>query len=225
MKTYLFLILVLSQFCFSQSFETYRFGVRAGSNLSIIVRDEISRTQFNDPHYIMGYYFGFIFDKVINERTVLQGEILYNQVGSKWGGPFFGAWDGDYAQYNLKYITIPIYFKLDSRIGNQFKDFDVIVGASYSYNIYARQKVVIESYTELNYGPDNLRGEINPHEIGILAGLKIPFVEGKIDVSIHYYWAITKLYGRKSKTYPDGLEDKSGFKNRNLSLGFDFFIF
>ena len=224
MRITLLLIFVFTHFCFSQSLKDYRIGCKLGPNFSHIVRDESSRFRFNDPFIKLGITFGLVIDKTINENTSIQGEILYNQVGSRWGKSLFGG-DLDYAIYNLEYISIPVYYKFKSRIGNLFTDFDFLLGISYSYNISAKQEVMIESNDELDYGPDTIRDEINVHEFGILTGIKIPFYKQRIFISIQYYWAITDIYQNRTISYPDELQDKNDFKNRNLSITFDFIIF
>jgi len=217
MKLYMITFLAAFQFCYSQVANSYQFGVKAGANFSHIVRDEISKTELNESYMKLGFAAGVFVDKSLSEYTSLRVEFLYNQVGSNWGKNMFPqSQSGNYAEYDLRYLTIPVYFKLKSRIGNLLKDFDFMIGPCYSYNVYARQKVVIEAMDQLNYGPNNLREEINLHEFGVLTGIKLPFIGNKVSISLHYYWALTNLYSNETTTYPDGLDDKSSFKNRNL---------
>ncbi|MBD3225519.1 MAG: outer membrane beta-barrel protein [Caldithrix sp.] len=224
MKITVLLVLIFSHFCFSQMNSDYRIGGKIGMNISHIVRDESSRSDFNDPYMKIGITFGFVVDKTINENTSIQGELVYNQVGSRWGNSMFENPGHDHAVYNLEYVTIPIYFKLNSKIGDLFTDFDFLLGASYSYNISAKQEVTIESYDEIDYGPKNIRDELNHNELGVLAGIKLPFYKDRIYFSLQYYWALTRLYHSPTIAYPDELQNKSEFKNRSFTISFDVFI-
>ena len=131
----------------------------------------------------------------------------------------------DYAIYNLSYISVPICFQFDSRIGYLLDNFDLSLGLSYSYNIYAKQEMFVETYHKLNYGPNNIRNEINHHEVGILSGIRFPFYKKRIYISFQYYWAITRLYRIRTIVYPDQLVNKEEFRNGSFNISFDVFLF
>lgn len=111
---------------------------------------------------------------------------------------------GDYAIYDLTYITLAVYLKHKAMIKKLINDFDFIYGIYYSYNISAKQKWVIEAPIPLDTGPQNFRDEINNHELGYSLGFKLPFFERKLFFGIIYNNALTKLY---KGTYQGYLHD------------------
>lgn len=225
MRISILFILIFIASGFSQNDHAFRFGLKFGGNLSKIVRDQIPESNFNEPYYKLGSTLGIIVLKSLGEKTSLQGELVYRQAGSLWGKNIWGVSDIEYAIYHLSYITVPVYFQFDSRIGNIVDNFDFLVGASYSYNIFARQEMHIESPVELNYGPENIRDEISHQELGVLTGIKLPFYKDRIYFSLQYYWALTGLYSGLTKSYPDELQDKVEFKNRSFTISCEVYIF
>lgn len=224
LRTILF-ILILFNSLISQDSKEYSFGLKFGFNFSHITGG-YSYGKLNNAHKKPGINFGFIFHKRINELTSLQAEILYNEMGSKWGQPLIcSVYDSDYAIYKFKYITIPVYYKCKSKIGNLIKDFDFVIGACYSYNFMAKQTWVVEVYDyTLDVGPSDIRNEINIHEIGIIYGIKIPFKNRKYYLNFLFYNAISKIYHSTYKGYVNDFMDKNEFRNNTFSISFDYFL-
>lgn len=102
---------------------------------------------------------GFIFSQQLDEINTLQLDLLYEEKGSAWGSPFYSiGYDGDYAFYNLTYLSTSLYFKMKSRIDTLLKDFDFMIGGAWPHNLYARQKWVIEdAINGFETGPDDIR--------------------------------------------------------------------
>lgn len=231
MKKIFVILLLLIAPLYSQNYfsdKTFHFGLKLGANFAHIVGTENSEGRFTEAHSKFGPAIGVIFDKKIGRLTSLQGEIIYNDVGSKWQQPWYGiGWSGDYAIYKLKYITIPIYVKISNELGGFLDNFDLIIGASYSYNISAKQEILIEAdgYSP-DYGPENIKDDINRHETGLLFGIKIPYNKKrrKIYINVQFYWALTHLYKSDAVTYPDGVQDLDKLKSRNLSVSLEYFF-
>ncbi|GEM_PF-3011337 len=206
---------------------TLRYGIKIGANFAHIVGAD-DDGMFTEEHSKFGPALGVTAEKELGRLLSLQGEILYNDVGSKWQQPLLGiGYDGNYAIYYLKYISVPLYLKIRNDLGAFLDNFELIAGAAYSYNISAKQKVVIESdgYTP-DYGPLNIRNDINRNEYGILFGINIPYnkKKRKINITVQFYWALTNLYKSDAKTYPEGLQNLGQLKNRNLSINFEYFF-
>jgi len=232
MKKSLLIFLLIIPTLYSQNHfndKGFHFGLKLGANFAHIAGAENSEGHFTEAHSRFGPVIGVIFDKKIGRLTSLQGELLYNDVGSKWQQPWFGfGWSGNYAIYKLKYITIPLYVKISNELGNFLDNFDLILGASYSYNIAAKQEISIEAdgYAP-DSGPENIKDDINPHEAGLLLGIKIPYNKKrrKVYINVQFYWALTYLYKSDAVSYPDGVQDLDKLKNRNLSVSLEYFIY
>lgn len=224
----LFFNLFLFGLLFSQNFADIKLGIKVGLNFSDISgAQRVYSSKLSEPHKKLGGNFGIILNKPIDNTISLQLEMLYNEVGTKWGQPFFGlGYDGDYAIYNLKYFSFFGYYKLKSKIGNLIKDFDFVIGAAYSYNISAKQKWTVEVY-DYNFetGPKDIRSEINQHELGYVYGLKIPFKERRFYLSLLFYNSISTLYPDSYTVYKDDYYNKEEMRNHTISLSFDYFIF
>ena len=231
MKKIIMLVLAAILFASAQDSTGYRFGVAMGVNFSKIFTSDESVSRIWPPTYKAGYTVGVIMEKQINRRTSFQFELLYREAGSKWGQPLFGlGYDGDYAIYKLRYISLPFYYKLKSNIGTLLKNFDFCIGLVYSYNIFAEKQFVEEfdpppgEDGTYNPGPSNIRDEINLHEFGLTVGVKIP-IGADWSVSVTYYRALNELYKDKTIIYPDDLNNKDTFVNSNFSVSVEYFIF
>jgi len=222
------LILVLVNIVFPQDSSPFRIGIKGGLNFSTITGAERRYTgNLSENQNKLGYNLGIITDKKIDSMFAVQFEVLYNNTGSKWGQPLIGlGYDGDYAIYELKYLTVSAIGKFKSRIGDLIKDFDFVLGASYSYNLSARQKWVVEIYGDYNFetGPSDIRSQINQHEFGIVYGIKFPIAKRKYYLSILFYNALTTLYSRTIPLYKDDFTNKLEMRNNNLSICFDLFF-
>ena len=223
-----FLNLFLLSLLFSQNTSDLKLGIKIGLNFSNISGAKRNYSgNLSDPHIKLGSNFGIILNKAIDNTNSFQFEMLYNDVGSEWGRPFFNlGYDGDYAIYELKYFSFFGYFKLKSKIGNLIKDFDFIIGAAYSYNFSAKQKWIVEVYDyDFETGPKDIRSEINHHEIGYIYGLKIPFKNRRLYLSLLFYNSISSLYSDSHTVYKDDFYNKEAMHNHTISLCFDYFIF
>jgi len=226
MRKLLLVILFVVQLVYAQESGDYRFGIKIGPNFSYLITYDNSPTGFEGPYTKLGICVGFIVDKTINEFTSFQAELIYNMVGSQWGKMFLEfSYEGNYVIYDLHYLSVPLYFKFKSNIGSILKDFDFMAGAVYSYNLRAEQDVYIEEEYPVDYGPTNIRDEVNHHELGIIAGIKIPSPGRKFALSIHYYWALTDLFSDPTVVYPHGLRHRDELINRNFSVSIEYFIF
>ncbi len=223
--------LIIIASLFSQDTSSVRIGFKGGLNFSFIPTLNNQHSGFgslNNANRKLGFNLGVILDRETNSPTAYQVELFYNETGSKWGQPLIGfliPYDGDYVIYELKYITISAYFKLKSRIGNLIKDFDFVIGASYSYNISTRQEWVVE-YSNYDFivGPPDIQSEINRHEFGIVYGIKFPFKNRHFYLSFLFYNALTTLYPDTYSQYKDDFKYKYKMRNNTFSICFDVFI-
>ncbi len=230
-KCFVILLLPL-QFLAAQNYSQhpFYFGLKIGGNFAHIVGAEQPNSHFGEEHSKFGFALGGIFERNISKLISLEGELLYDSRGSKWGQQLIGLGDdGDYVIYNLKYISIPLYLKFSNDFGDFLDNFDFILGFNYSYNISAKQEVVIESDGTIpgyEYGPENIRDDINKNELGVLLGIKIPYNKKrrKIYINVQFYWALTNLYKSDAVIYPDGVQNLDKLKNRNLSISFEYFF-
>ena len=210
---------------FSQDSSSINIGFKGGLNFSYISGAHYDYSgNLNDNNFKFGFNFGVILDKKTKNPTSFQLELIYNKTGSKWGQPLIGfGYDGDYVIYELQYLTISTYFKLKSRIGNLFKDFDFALGVSYSYNISATQNWVLEN-SDFE-GPSNIRDELNKHEIGIVYGVKFPFKNRNYYLNFMFYHALTTLYPDSYIGYMGDFGKKNQMRNNTFSISFDAFLF
>ena len=199
-------------------------GLKGGFNFSYISGSQHNYDgSLNDENPKFGFTYGIILDKKTKNLTSFQFELIYSETGSKWSQGLIPGPSGNYVIYELKYLTISTYFKLKSRIGNLIKDFDFALGGSYSYNLSASQKWVLENS---NFeGPSNIRDEIYKHEFGIVYGIKFPFKNRKHYLSFMFYLAITTLYPEPSGAYMWDFSNKGHMRNNTFSISFDFFLF
>ena len=218
---------IISVMLFAQDTTSMNFGFKGGFNLSYISGNNENSGKLNEDHSKLGYNFGIILDKRYSAESAFQVELLYSNIGSKWGKPFFSlkAYDGNYVIYELQYISLSAYLKLKSKIGKLFKDFDFVIGASYSYNLKARQKWIVEYYDyDFDSGPSDIRNDINHHEIGLIGGVKFPFGNRKYYLNILFYHAISTLYKEKYKYYKDDFNTKENMRNNTFSISMDVFL-
>ena len=225
--------LLLVSFLFPQDSSSFRIGIKGGINFSDITGAEYrNSSNLNNNHSKFGFNLGIIADNKIDSMFTVQFELLYNLTGSKWGQPLIKigyvgiGYDGNYAIYELKYFTISVLGKFKSRIGNLIKDFDFVLGGSYSHNLSARQKWIVEINGDYDFetGPSDIRSQINQNEFGIVYGIKFPFANRKYYLSILFYNAITTLYSRPIPLYKDDFTEKLEMRNNTLSICFDLFF-
>ena len=221
--------LLIVSFLFPQDSSSFRICIKGGVNFSYITGAEkgYSDNHLNEDYSKIGFNFGVIADNKLDSMFTYQIELLYNLTGSKWGQPLIGiGYDGNYAIYELKYLTLSAVGKFKSRIGDLIKDFDFVLGVAYSYNIGAKQKWVVEisGDYELDLGPSDIRPKINLHEFGIVYGIKFPFKNRKYFLSVLFYNALTTLYSRPIPIYRDDFTNKLEMRNNSLSICFDLFF-
>jgi hypothetical protein len=211
----------------AQDSSSVNFGLKGGLNLSYITGgNNLHFGGLKENHSKFGFNFGLILEKRFIDPSSIQVEFLYNNTGSKWGQPFIAlGYYGDYVIYELRYISLSVYYKLKSKIGNLLKDFDFVMGVSYSYNISATQKWVVEYCDyEFDAGPSNIRNEINHHEIGLGLGVKFPFSNRKYYLNFLFYHALSPLYPDTYERYKDDFNNKQDMRNNTLSICFDMFM-
>lgn len=220
---YFVLLLCMVQTGNAQPQGGWRFGFRGGPNLAKMERtDDTNREEVS---YLSGISAAFIFIQAVKEGRDLGIEVQYNMAGSDFGRPFRAMfYDGDYTTYRLHYLTIPIYYRFKSRIATLIEDFDLIFGASWSYLLAARQRVVKKTDHPFDSGPTNIRSQLNHFDYGFLTGISFPIWCRRMGLSLRYYHGLTQVVPKSAKQYPDGVQDRSSMQNRWILIGFEAYL-
>lgn len=177
-----------------------------------------------EPHRRPGLHLSFAFERENRFSDYAGIEVAFEMRGGQFGRGFLDLGGGDYAVYDLNYLSLTPYFRFKSKISHLLSNFYVVLGFSFSLALDAKQNWVVETDEGWDYEmpPENFYDEISKKEIGLRYGLSFP-VSSSWLLDVLYYKSLTELYS-ECKIYEYDLNNKCDSKNYSLTvrLGYRF---
>jgi len=182
--------------------ENFKFGVKAGINLSNVYDEENEELVADGK---VGFAGGVFFSIPLGKFVGIQPEVLYSEKGFKSEGSFLGA---DYEfKRKTSHIDIPVHFQI-----KPVENLSILVGPQFSY--------LLNTETELNGFSGGSEEEINGDNykkgvFGLSAG---------IDFNVENFVISGRAAWDLSKTDKDGDESTLRYKNQviQFTVGYTF---
>jgi len=182
--------------------ENFKFGVKAGINLSNVYDEESDELVADGK---VGFAGGAFVAIPLGKFVGIQPEILYSEKGFKAEGSFLGA-DYEFTR-KTSHLDIPVHLQIKPT-----ENLSLLVGPQFSY--------LLSTKTEFNDGSIGSEEEINDDNykkgvIGLSTG--IDFTVDQFLISARAAWDL-------SKTDSDGDESSLRYKNQviQFTVGYTF---
>lgn len=157
----------------SMKVQKFRFGVKAGLNLSSIEGGE----SYNyNPR--LGFYLGIVEEFYVTNEISIQPEILYSNQGGT-------DQDHNSVKYRLDYLSLPLMIKLYVSDKYSFH-----LGPQFSYNIYSKGSYIKNSEIINDFS------EANKFDFGFNMGFGVEITDN-MAVNARYHWGITEIRDKK----------------------------
>lgn len=154
----------------SMGIEGFRFGVKAGLNLSTIK----SRTEFN---YKAGFYVGIVEEFKITENFSFQPEFIYSQQGAL-------DKDNNDIRYKYDYFLLPIMTVIHAS-----DMFNIQFGPQFGYNLSAQKEDEHGTTTPI-------KNDVNKFDFGFNMRVGVE-VSNNFAINLGYHWGVTEIKNKQ----------------------------
>lgn len=164
----------------------------AGAETGVVIGANLSK--YSSEHYLwenqLGFSFGAYNRFKVSKDINLILTILYNQVGSSLDVYFNYASDRACFKQNLHWIELPILFHVLFFRNKKIKPF-VQLGGYGAYILAAREYMEYSGQSNR----ENVIGEVNRLNYGLIAGIGIDFKIGKniANISFQYRYSLRRV--------------------------------
>lgn len=195
---------ILSQTSKAQSNMDAKFGIKAGANLMMSGKFNVSGTTYTSK-YVPGFQAGFFMELPLSESISFMPEILYSQKGGKFEETV-GGLAGE-VKTRIGYVDVPVLLSF-----NASPELSFVVGPQASFLVNQSTKTYVNgSLTDSNTDKEDLRKSIAGGVIGL--GYKI---NPKVNLNARYNMDF------QSVGKDDVDQDKVRLSGFALSLGYHF---
>jgi len=221
-KVFLFAFILLIGINVSAQDSPFRFGVKAGMNMS----NATIENKDADPKFKIGYQIGLTVDYNFTQNWLIQSGLSFTTKGSKiddfYAGEMVGGdGRGTTHTFNQQYLQLPVYAAYRVNVSDNF---NIVIGAGpyMAYGIGGKAKYKLNDgtfgdgtnerkFSMFGSGKDNLE-QLKKFDFGL--GLNVSAEFGKIVVGVGYE------HGLLNVAAYDGMK----YRNRNaaLTLGYKF---
>lgn len=220
------IILLLPISLFSKN-KNLNLGILAGVNFSHLNGGYVEQIRGHDQlTNKFGLNGGIYLSYNINSASSVNVELIYVEKGSLWLRPFYipyiydPAWDGDYVDYRINYVELPIQYEYHMiKRNNGSKLLNLLIGLFFSFVHSASDQWIFELAPNKDIPSDPLDNNINHFDFGLTFGLKFFLDKAeRFFVKMNFDYSLVNIHKNGIKRAPADFPDKKNLKMRSLLL-------